>query len=72
MYFSGNLTAMSGFKNVLVVPVTRLIQLFERNQAATSRDCPRVHNEHPGRRPALSGVHRRHHPDTERPQQVSA
>jgi len=25
---------------VLVVPVTRLIQLFERNQAATSRDCP--------------------------------
>ena len=25
---------------VLMVPVTRLIQLFERNQAATSRDCP--------------------------------
>ena len=25
---------------VMVLPVTRLIQLFERNQAATSRDCP--------------------------------
>ena len=25
---------------VLVVPVTRLIQLFERNQATISRDCP--------------------------------
>jgi large conductance mechanosensitive channel len=25
---------------VLVLPVTRLIQLFERNRAATERDCP--------------------------------
>ena len=25
---------------VMVVPATRLIRLFERNQAATSRDCP--------------------------------
>jgi large conductance mechanosensitive channel len=25
---------------VMVVPVTRLIQLFERNRAATTRDCP--------------------------------
>ena len=24
----------------MVLPVTRLIQLFERNKAATSRDCP--------------------------------
>jgi large conductance mechanosensitive channel len=26
--------------NVLVLPVSRLIQLFERNRAATERDCP--------------------------------
>ena len=25
---------------VMVVPVTRVIQLFERNHAATQRDCP--------------------------------
>jgi large conductance mechanosensitive channel len=25
---------------VLVLPVSRLIQLFERNRAATERDCP--------------------------------
>jgi len=25
---------------VMVVPVSRLLKLFERNQAATSRDCP--------------------------------
>jgi large conductance mechanosensitive channel len=25
---------------VMVLPVSRLLQLFERNQAATARDCP--------------------------------
>jgi large conductance mechanosensitive channel len=25
---------------VLVLPVSRLLQLLERNQAATTRDCP--------------------------------
>jgi large conductance mechanosensitive channel len=46
---------------VLVVPVARLLQLFERNQAASSRDCPECTMSIPVPA-ALSGVHRRHHP----------
>lgn len=57
---------------VLVVPVTRLIQLFERNQAATSRDCPECTMSIPvaARRcpECTAGIT----PGTERPQQISA
>lgn len=57
---------------VLVVPVTRLIQLFERNQAATSRDCPECTMSIPvaARRCPECTAHIT--PGTERPQQVSA
>ena len=41
----------------MVLPVSRLLKLLERNKAATTRDCPRVHDEHPGGRAALPGVH---------------
>jgi large conductance mechanosensitive channel len=43
----------------MVLPVSRLLKLLDRNQAATSRDCPGVHDEHPGRGPALPAVHGR-------------
>jgi len=41
----GNLVQLAvavviGTLYVMVVPVNRLLKLFERNQAATSRDCP--------------------------------
>lgn len=57
---------------VLVVPVTRLIQLFERNQAATSRDCPECTMSIPvaARRCPECTAHIT--PGTERPQQISA
>ena len=37
----------------MVLPVSRLLQLLERNQATTTRDCPECTDERPGRRPAL-------------------
>ena len=57
---------------VLVVPVTRLIQLFERNQAATSRDCPECTMSIPAAARRCPECTADITPGTERPQQVSA
>ena len=57
---------------VLVVPVTRLIQLFERNQAATSRDCPECTMSIPVAARRCPECTADITPGTERPQQVSA
>jgi large conductance mechanosensitive channel len=57
---------------VLVVPVTRLIQLFERNQAATSRDCPECTMSIPVGARRCPECTADITPGTEQPQQVSA
>ena len=57
---------------VLVVPVTRLIQLFERNQAATSRDCPECTMSIPVPARCCPECTADITPGTERPQQISA
>jgi large conductance mechanosensitive channel len=57
---------------VMVVPVTRLIQLFERNQAATSRDCPECTMSIPVAARRCPECTADVTPATERPQQVSA
>ena len=57
---------------VLVVPVTRLIQLLERNQAATSRDCPECTMSIPVAARRCPECTADITPGTERPQQVSA
>lgn len=57
---------------VLVVPVTRLIQLFERNQAATSRDCPECTMSIPVAARRCPECTADITPGTERPQQISA
>jgi large conductance mechanosensitive channel len=57
---------------VLVVPVTRLIQLFERNQAAISRDCPECTMSIPAAARRCPECTADITPGTERPQQVSA
>ena len=57
---------------VLMVPVTRLIQLFERNQAATSRDCPECTMSIPVAARRCPECTADITPGTERPQQVSA
>ena len=57
---------------VLVVPVTRLIQLFERNQAATSRDCPECTMSIPAAARRCPECTADITPGTERPQQISA
>jgi large conductance mechanosensitive channel len=57
---------------VLVVPVTRLIQLFERNQAATSRDCPECTMSIPVPARRCPECTADITPGTERPQQISA
>jgi large conductance mechanosensitive channel len=46
----------------MVLPASRLLKLFDRNEAATTRGLSRVHDEHPGRGPAVPGVHGRDHP----------
>ena len=57
---------------VLVVPVTRLIQLFERNQAATSRDCPECTMSIPVAARRCPECTADITPATEQPQRVSA
>jgi large conductance mechanosensitive channel len=57
---------------VLVVPVTRLIQLFERNQAAASRDCPECTMSIPVAARRCPECTADITPGTERPQQISA
>ena len=57
---------------VMVAPVTRLIQLFERNQAATSRDCPECTMSIPVAARRCPECTADITPGTERPQQVSA
>jgi large conductance mechanosensitive channel len=57
---------------VLVVPVTRLIQLFERNQAAISRDRPECTMSIPAAARRCPECTADITPGTERPQQVSA
>ena len=57
---------------VLMVPVTRLIQLFERNQAATSRDCPECTMSIPVPARRCPECTADITPGTERPQQISA
>ena len=57
---------------VLVMPVTRLIQLFERNQAATSRDCPECTMSIPVAARRCPECTADITPGTERRQQVSA
>jgi large conductance mechanosensitive channel len=57
---------------VLVVPVTRLIQLFERNQAATSRDCPECTMSIPVAARRCPECTAEIIPATEQPQRVNA
>ena len=57
---------------VMVLPVTRLIQLFERNQAATSRDCPDCTMSIPVAASRCPECTADITPGVERPQQVGA
>jgi large conductance mechanosensitive channel len=56
---------------VLVLPVTRLILLFERNRAATTRDCPECTSSIPIGARRCPECTAEITPATEQPQQVS-
>ena len=45
----------------MVLPVSRLFKFFERNEAATTRDCPACTMSVPVAAQAVPGVHGRDH-----------
>jgi len=55
---------------VMVLPVGRLIQLFERNRAATTRDCPECTSRIPVAARRCPQCTAQIAPGTEQPQQV--
>jgi large conductance mechanosensitive channel len=55
---------------VMVLPVGRLIQLFERNRAATTRDCPECTSSIPVAARRCPQCTAQIAPGTEQPQQV--
>jgi large conductance mechanosensitive channel len=56
---------------VMVLPVSRLIQLFERNRAATTRDCPECTGSIPIAARRCPECTAQITPATDQPQQIS-
>jgi len=56
---------------VMVLPVSRLIQLFERNRAATTRDCPECTSSIPIAARRCPECTAQITPATDQPQQIS-